>query len=52
MNSGDFDLVKFDNGKACIVFDRVHYDMVVIDLTDDYLDTTVEYSDAIYIKRK
>lgn len=48
MNSGDFDLVKFDNGKACIVFDRVHYDMVVIDLTDDYLDTTVEYSEHYY----
>ena len=48
MNSGDFDLVKFEDGRACIVFDRVHYDMVVIDLTDDYLDTTVEYSQHYY----
>lgn len=48
MNSGDFDLVQFDDGRACIVFDRVHYDMVVIDLTDDYLDTTVNYSTHYY----
>lgn len=48
MNSGDFDLVKFDDGRACIVFDRVHTDMVVIDLTDDYLDTTVNYSEHLY----
>ena len=50
MNSGDFDLVKFEDGRACLVFDRVHYDMVVIDLTDDYVDTTVNYS-AHYYRR-
>lgn len=50
MNSGDFDLVQFEDGRACIVFDRVHYDMVVIDLTDDYVDTTVNYS-AHYYRR-
>lgn len=44
MNSGDFDLVQFPDGKAAIVFDRVHQDMIVMDLTDDYLDTTVDYS--------
>lgn len=48
MNSGDFDLVKLEDGRAFIVFDRVHYDMVVIDLTDDYLDTTVNYSEHYY----
>ena len=48
MNSGDFDLIKEDNGKAYIVFDRVHYDMVVLDLTDDYLDTTIKYSEHYY----
>ena len=44
MNSGDFDLVKLDDGKAVIVFERVHKDMIVMDLTDDYLDVTVNYS--------
>jgi len=44
MNSGDFDLVKFEDGRAVIVFERVHRDMIVMDLTDDYLDTTVNYS--------
>lgn len=44
MNSGDFDLVKFEDGKAVIVFERVHKDMIVMDLTDDYLDTTVIHS--------
>lgn len=48
MNSGDFDLVQFPDGRACIVFDRVHTDMVVIDLTPDYLDTTVQYSSHYY----
>ena len=44
MNSGDFDLVKFEDGHAVIVFERVHSDMVVMDLTDDYLSTTDRYS--------
>ena len=44
MNSGDFDLVKYDDGSAKIVFDRVHSDMIVMDLTDDYLDVTGTYS--------
>ena len=50
MNSGDFDLVKREDGSACIVFERVHSDMVVIDLTDDYLDTTLTYS--VHLPRK
>lgn len=44
MESGDFDLVKFEDGHAVIVFERVHRDMIVMDLTDDYLDTTVNHS--------
>ena len=48
MNTGDFDLVKFEDGRACIVFDRVHYNMVVLDLTEDYLDTTLHYSEHYY----
>jgi hypothetical protein len=50
MNSGDFDLVKREDGSACIVFERVHSDMIVIDLTDDYLDTTLTYS--VHLPRK
>ena len=50
MNSGDFDLVKREDGSACIVFERVHSDMVVIDLSDDYLDTTLTYS--VHLPRK
>lgn len=38
MNSGDFDLVKFEDGHAVIVFEKVHSAMIVMDLTDDYLD--------------
>ena len=44
MNSGDFDLIKYPDGSAKIVFDRVHSDMIVMDLTDDYLDVTGTYS--------
>lgn len=44
MNSGDFDLVKFEDGHAVIVFERVHSDMIVMDLTDDYLDVTDNYT--------
>lgn len=44
MGSGDFDLVKFEDGHAAIVFEQPHSNMVVIDLTDDYLDTTLTYS--------
>ena len=40
MNSGDFDLVKFEDGRAVIVFEKVHSDMIVMDLTEDYLDVT------------
>ena len=50
MNSGDFDLVKREDGSACIVFGRVHSDMIVIDLTDDYLDTTLTHS--VHLPRK
>lgn len=50
MNPGDFDLVKREDGSACIVFERVHQDMIVMDMTDDYLDTTVKYS--VHLPRK
>lgn len=44
MNSGDFDLVKFKDGRAVIVFEKVHSAMIVMDLTEDYLSTTEKYS--------
>ena len=50
MNSGDFDLVKREDGSACIVFERVHSDMIVMDLTDDYLGTTINFS--VHLPRK
>lgn len=49
MNSGDFDLFE-DNGKGYIVFERVHKDMIVMELTDDYLDVTIDYS--VHFPRK
>jgi len=50
MNSGDFDLIKRPDGSAAIVFDRVHTDMIAMELTYDYLDVTVEYSEHYYRK--
>ena len=44
MGSGDFDLVKFEDGHAVIVFEQPHSNMIVMDLTDDYLDTTLTCS--------
>ncbi len=44
MSSGDFDLVRFEDGRAVIVFERVHSDMIVMDLTEDYLNVTDNYS--------
>lgn len=44
MDSGDFDLVKFEDGHAVIVFEKVHSAMIVMDLTADYLDVTEHYT--------
>ncbi|MFP3712114.1 family 43 glycosylhydrolase [Puerhibacterium sp. TATVAM-FAB25] len=45
MNAGDFDLaVEPTDGKAYYVFERVHSELVVADLTDDYTDVTGYYS--------
>lgn len=44
MNSGDFDLVKREDGSAMIVFEQVHSNMIVADLTEDYLNVTGKYS--------
>jgi len=50
MNSGDFELVKREDGTAVIIFERVHSDMICMDLTDDYLDVTLNYS--VHFPRK
>ncbi|MDP4132802.1 MAG: family 43 glycosylhydrolase [Bacillota bacterium] len=44
MNSGDFDLVKAEDGKAYIYFERVHSELICADLTPDYMDVTGYYS--------
>ena len=45
MGAGDFDLVASpDDHKAYMVFERVHSELIVADLTDDYTDFTGYYS--------
>lgn len=45
MESGDFDLwVDERDGKAFVIFGRVHTEVVIADLTEDYLDVTGHYS--------
>ncbi len=45
MESGDFDLwVDERDGKGFVIFGRVHTEVVIADLTDDYLDVTGHYS--------
>ncbi|MEO7383340.1 MAG: family 43 glycosylhydrolase [Novosphingobium sp.] len=45
MSAGDFDLVVCpDDGKAYMYFERVHSEMIVADLTDDYTDFTGHYT--------
>ncbi|MCQ2432850.1 MAG: family 43 glycosylhydrolase [Clostridia bacterium] len=44
MSSGDFDLVKADDGKAYWYFERVHSELICADLNDDYTDVTGYYS--------
>ena len=45
MSCGDFDLVVDPtDGKAYYYFERVHYELICADLTDDYTDVTGNYS--------
>lgn len=45
MGAGDFDLVASpDDGKAYMFFERVHTEMIVADLTDDYTGVTGHYT--------
>lgn len=43
MSSGDFDIVV-DGDKAYVVFEKVHTELIVADLTDDYTDVSGNYS--------
>ncbi len=46
MSCGDFDLViNPKTEKAYYIFERVHSDMIVADLTDDYTDVTGHYTE-------
>lgn len=45
METGDFDLwVDERDGKGYFIADRVHTEIVIADLTDDYMDVTGNYS--------
>lgn len=44
MSAGDFDLAVADDGKGYYFFERVHSELIIADLTDDYTDVTGYYS--------
>lgn len=44
MNAGDFDLGQDPDGKAYLIFDKVHTDIIIADLTEDYLDVSETFS--------
>ena len=45
MDTGDFTLHKDEaTGKAYIIFDRPHFEVICAELTDDYHEVTGEYS--------
>ena len=44
MSAGDFDLAVAPDGKAYYMFERVHSETIIADLTGDYTDVTGYYS--------
>lgn len=48
MSSGDFDLFVDDDEKAYLVFGKVHTEIVIADLTDNYLDLTGKYTTHLH----
>lgn len=44
MSAGDFTLVQGEDGKGYYIFERVHSEMIIADMTDDYMDLTGVYS--------
>ncbi len=49
MSCGDFDLYVED-GKGYLICERVHSEMLIIDLTDDFMDVTANYT--VHFPRK
>lgn len=48
MSSGDFDLFVDDDEKAYLVFGKVHTEIVIADLTDNYLDLIGKYTTHLH----
>lgn len=48
MSSGDFDLFVDDDEKAYLIFGKVHTEIIVADLNEDYTDLTGEYSSHLH----
>lgn len=44
MCMGDFDLAKDVDGKAYLIFEKVHTDLICAQLTEEYTDVTGEYA--------
>ena len=44
MSAGDFDLAVAEDGKAYYMFERVHSETIIADLTEDYINVTGYYS--------
>lgn len=48
MSSGDFDLFVDDDGRAYLIFGKVHTEIVVADLTDDYRGLTGKFTTHLH----
>lgn len=48
MSSGDFDLFVDDDEKAYLVFGKVHTEIIVANLTKDYLNVTGDYTSHLH----
>lgn len=44
MNTGDFDLYVDEGGKAYIIFDRPHFEIIVADLNESFTEVTGNFS--------
>lgn len=44
MDSGDFTLIKDENGVGYIIYERPHFEMVCANLSDDYTEVIGKYS--------
>lgn len=48
LSSGDFDLFVDDDEKAYLIFGKVHTEIIVADLNDDYTDVTGEFTSHLH----